>query len=178
MVKSWHLLVPRINLKLIPFSPSCPISILISCSAICNGSAGRRENWPAGPDPFQTLKMSAREKLGGFITGWIRVCFCLRMIRTWEHGESSQDVLREAVLSQCVTLREAAWTISAPHNNYHREQRVQRYKLGDYSEKANEKAILTNRSFRNCLVETLFYEAPHHLGCWAWWLIKLLWGSV
>ena len=176
MVKSWHLLVPRINLKLIPFSPSCPISILISCPAICNGSAGRRENWPAGPEPFQTLKMSAREKLGGFITGWIRAAF----VWGWSGLENTEKVAKMFCGRQfCPSVwhyETRSWTISAPHNNYH--QRVQRYKLGDYSEKANEKAILTNRSFRNCLVETLFYEAPHHLGCWAWWLIKLLWGSV
>ena len=90
MVKSWHLLVPRINLKLIPFSSSCPISILISCPGICNGSAGRRENWPAGPDPFQTLKMSAREKLGGFITGWIRAAF----VWGWSGLENTEKVAK------------------------------------------------------------------------------------
>ena len=146
MVKSWHLLVPRINLKLIPFSPSCPISILISGPAICNGSAGRRENWPAGPDPFQTLKISAREKLGGFITGWIRAAF----VWGWWGLENTEKVAKMFCGRQfCPSVwhyETRSWTISAPHNNYKRpeswESRDTNWET--FFEKANEEAILTN----------------------------------
>ena len=90
MVNSWHRLVPGINLKLIPFSPSCPISILISDLGICNGSVGRREKWAGGVTPS---KCSSGGKLGN--SSWTGDYWGLErhLVGRWfEHGESSGDL--------------------------------------------------------------------------------------
>ena len=89
MLKSWHWRVPSINLKLIPFSPTCPVSILIFDLAICNGSVGRRENWPAGPDPLRNAENARKGKTGKLITGRIRG---LELAFVGAHGESIQDL--------------------------------------------------------------------------------------